>query len=1133
MKGRMASGLREEGKMRRPGHPLIVFFFSGLFLLPAARAGAADRTARAWEEKLVIPTYTVGPAEPNPIFYNGRAYQGAKGPIYPYPLLDRLSDRKEDKTYKGLYLENPYVRICVLPEIGGRIFEAMDKTNGYDFVYRQHVIKPALIGMLGAWISGGVEWNIPHHHRPTTFMTVDSSFENGADGSATVWIGEIELRHRTKWLVGLTLRPDSSVVEVTIRIFNRTPLPHSILCFANVAVHANKDYQILFPPTTEVATFHGKNQFSGWPISHEVYNGQNYTRGVDVSWWKSHLTPTSFFAFDAEEDFLAGYDHGKKAGVAFIGDHNVVPGKKLWTWGTGSEGKTWEKILTDADGPYLELMIGSYSDNQPDYSWTQPYETKAVQQFWYPIRGLGGLKNANREAACNLDVMDGKASVAFNSTSERKGVRGVLRAGERVVYEDTFDIGPGAPYVKETALPVGIEGQALSLALYDSDGRELVHYKPLLKKNKPLPAPVVPPPPPKDVKTNEELYLAGLRLEQFYNPALEPYPYYEEALRRDPADVRANTALGILYLNRGMYPEAEARLRTALARLTLNYTRPKNGEPYYFLGLALRRQGKFAEAEDAFQRAGWSSAWFGPSFHQLAEMASSDGDYGKALEDIERALTANSLDLKALGLKAALLRRLGRKAEASQAASAARLIDPLDFLSLHELALSRLMAGASADSSGASDSLRGLMRDSVANTLELAMDYVSAGLWKEAAAALEPAAAASPKARNPLPAYAMAYALDKTNQGDDAQKFLEAAASCPPALVFPFELEFADIFAWAMKENPSDARAPYYLGNLLFDLQPVKAIAAWEKSSSIDPSFATVHRNLGLAYARVKNDLPTAVASLQKAVAADPRDPRLYYELDILYEAVGVDPQKRLALLEENHGIVSGHDDALSREIRLLMQTGRFDRALELLRVHHFHVWEGGGEIYGLWVEANLLRGRELLDAKNGRDALKYFEAAMTYPSNLEVAPPSRGTSSAKALYLIALANDFMGKKSEAAAYSEKAAALEPGWSEQSYFKGLALARLGREAEAIKTFQGLVNLARERLAASPSMDFFEKFGEKQSAAAHEAQYRFLAGLGLKGLNRNPEAAAEFRKALALNPNLPEALRQLAEIGRAR
>ncbi len=1098
---------------------------------PASAAVGEGQTARAWEERMVIPTYVVGPAEPNPIFYNGRAYQGAKGPVYPYPLLDRLSDRKEDRTYRALCLENAYVRIRVLPELGGRIFEAVDKTNGYDFVYRQHVIKPALIGMLGAWISGGVEWNIPHHHRATTFMAVDSLCEHNVDGSATVWVGEIELRHRTKWLVGLTLRPDSSAVEVTIRIFNRTPLAHSILCFANVAVHANENYQVLFPPSTEVATFHGKNQFSGWPFSHEIYNGQDYTKGVDVSRWKNHLTPTSFFAFDAEEDFLGGYDHGRKAGVAFIGDHNVVPGKKLWTWGTGSEGKTWEKILTDADGPYLELMIGSYSDNQPDYSWTQPYETKTVQQFWYPIRGLGGLKNANREAACNLDSAGGTARVAFNATSERKGARGVLRAGDRIVFEETFDIGPGTPYVKEIPLPPGTDEAGLSLSLFASDGRELVRYSPPRRKNAPLPPPVVPPPAPKDILTNEELYLAGLRLEQFYNPVLEPYPYYEEALRRDPGDARANTALGLLFIKRGMYAEAEGKLRAAVTRLTRNYTRPKDGEAYYYLGIALRRQGKLAEAEDALERAAWSAAWTGPAFHQLAEMSSSSGDDAKALERVERAVAANGLDVKALSLRTALLRRLGKTGDSMRSAVAARLLDPLDLLSFRELALSWSSEGAPVNAERGTEEIRTRLEASVTDTLELAMDYAGAGLWQDAAAVLGLAGAADPRPGNPLPAYALAWTLDRAGRPDEGRKTLRAAAAAPAGLAFPFELEFLDILPWAMKEDPADARAPYYLGDLLFDCQPERAIVAWERSRALDPSFATVHRNLGLAYARVKNDLPAAVASLEKAVAADRKDPRLYYELDVLYEVAGEDAQKRLSLLEKNQAIVAGHDDALGREIGLLVRTGRYDRALELLRGHHFHVWEGGGGIYASWVEANIQRGRGYLDAKKYSEALKDFQAAQTYPANLEVAPPSRGAGSAKIFCLAAAAYEGLGAKSETAGFYAKAAGVPAAWSEETYYKGLALVRLGKSAEAEELFSGLVRFAREKLDAAPAMDFFEKFGEKQSAAARQAQYHLLAGLGLRGLKETTEAAGEFRKALALNPGLLEARRQLTEVGR--
>ena len=578
----------------RAGRPSAAFLIACVAVIGLHPLSARGQV-KAWEGAIVIPTYEAGPPEPEPIFYAGRAYQGAKGPVYPYPLLDMLSDVKRDKTYRILYLENEYVRIGVLPEIGGRIFEAVDKTNGYDFVYRQHVIKPALIGMLGAWISGGVEWNIPHHHRATSFMSVDSLIETGPEGRATIWVGEIELRHRMKWSVGLTLRPGSSVLEVTTKIFNRTPVAHSMLAFANVAVHANEDYQILFPPSTEIATFHGKNQFSRWPVSTEVFNGQDYTKGIDVSWWKNHVTPTSFFAFDAEEDFLGGYDHGRKAGVVFVGDHNVVPGKKLWTWGTGSEGKTWERILTDADGPYLELMIGAWSDNQPDYSWIQPGEGRAVTQFWYPVRGLGGLKNANREAACNLEIEAGRARIAFFATSEWTGARGVLKLGDKVLFEDIFDIGPASPYEKTIEVGPGIRSESLTLVLLRADGREIIRFAPRPKSNPPLPKPVAPPAAPQDIPTIEELYLAGLRLEQFHNPALEPTPYYEEALRRDPSDVRSHTALGILNLKRGMYREAAGHLGTAVARQTANYTRPKDGEPHYYLGVALRRLGRTAE----------------------------------------------------------------------------------------------------------------------------------------------------------------------------------------------------------------------------------------------------------------------------------------------------------------------------------------------------------------------------------------------------------------------------------------------------------------------------------------------------------------------------------------------------------
>jgi len=429
--------------------------FCVLLVAVTATIAGATSEVRIWEEPLTLPTYRLDPPERNPMFYTNESYQGAKKKIYPYPFQDKVTNIREKKTYKALYLENDYIKLAILPEIGGHLLSALDKTNNYEIFYHQHVIKPALIGMLGAWISGGIEWCVFHHHRNTTFMPVDYTLADNPDGSKTIWFGETERRHRMRWIIGITLYPDKSYIEVTVKMFNRTPMPNSILYWANVAVHANDDYQIIFPPSVRVATFHAKNDFSHWPISNEVYRGVDY-KGVDLSWWKNHPEPVSFFAWNLQEDFSGGYDHGRRAGVVHVGNHNIVCGAKLWEWGPGPRGRMWDKILTDADGPYAELMVGAFSDNQPDYSWIKPYETKTFKQYWYPVREIGGFKNANLDGAVNLELESEKASLGFCATSQRSDARVKLTAGGKVILERTIDIGPAEPFTIRQKVPRGI-----------------------------------------------------------------------------------------------------------------------------------------------------------------------------------------------------------------------------------------------------------------------------------------------------------------------------------------------------------------------------------------------------------------------------------------------------------------------------------------------------------------------------------------------------------------------------------------------------------------------------------------------------------------------------------------------------
>ena len=1067
---------------------------------------------KVWEEKVSIPTYPAGAPDPNPIFYAGRAYQGAEGRVYPYPLNDKITSEKRDQTYNLVYLENEYVKIGVMPEIGGRIFSAQDKTNGYDFFYRQHVIKPALIGMLGAWISGGVEWNIPHHHRASSFLPVQYKVEEEPDGSKTVWVGEMELRSRMRWAVGLTLRPGRSYLEATVRVINRTPLVNTMLAWANVAVHTNDKYQVIFPPSTQFGTHHSKREFVRWPIADGKYGGSDFSKGVDVSLMKNHEFGNSIFAWNYEDDFLAGYDYGKQAGTLSISDHHVVPGKKVWTWGNGPGGRLFDRVLTDSDGPYIELMVGAYSDNQPDYSWIQPFETKDFKQFWYPFRDIGGVKNANLDAAVNLDVEKGTAKLGFYSTSARKAAVARLTAAGRVLFEKTIEIAPDKPFHQQVPLPAGIDPHELRASLSDS-GRELVAYTPVRLERKEMPESVTPPLPPKEIKTIEELYLAGLRIEQFHNPGMEGETYWEEALRRDPADARVNTAWGVKHLKRGEFALAEKRFRTALGRLTAKYTRPLDGDAYYYLAVALKAQGKNDAAFDAFYTATWSAAWQGPAYFGLAEIAALRGQYEAALEYADRSIRANAFNTRALNLRAAVLRQLGRTAEALVASTAAGRVDPLDV----QAEAGRWLAD------GKPGRLFETLRDHPGTGLETAVDFANAGLWKDAAAVTARLDA------SPLSCYYQGYFAERLGKQAEALELYRKAAALPTTLVFPFQNEMMPVLRRAMELDPRDAHAPYYLANLLYDSQPAEAVRLWERSREIDPKFSVLHRNLALAYAREEGGTAKAIASLEKAIATG-NHPLHFFELDQLYEQAGVKPEKRLEVLERNHAAVVQRDDALAREVTMKINMGKHDDAIALMTGRRFNVWEGGARfsVHDAWTDAHLLRGRDRLAAGRAQDALADFQVALEFPETLQVARFKTGGRFPEARYWVGVALESLGQKSKAVGAWKDASAEIPQIGNDDilpttdrtllvYYQAMALDKLGQSARAAGLYRSLVRAGDAALKEKPALDFFAKFGDRLSDNARMAQAHYLRGLGHSGLGDSAQAAREFEEALRLSP----------------
>jgi tetratricopeptide (TPR) repeat protein len=1106
---------------------LLAMYVSALFV-PRPASAASPVSLREVDE--VIPTYLSGPPDADPMFFFGRQSQGAEGRIYPYPLYNNFTNRKADHTYRLVYLENEYVKIGIAPEIGGRLFSAVDKTNNYDFVYHQHVIKPALIGLIGAWISGGIEWNIPHHHRASTFLPVQYRTEENGDGSKTVWVGELEIRQRMRWAVGYTLRPGSSVLACSVRILNRTPLANSMLCFANVAVNANENYQIIFPPSTQYVTHHLKRQFTTWPIATTPYGGVDWN-GIDASWYKNHQAANSMFAWNYQDDFFAGYDHGRQAGTMSIADHHIVPGKKFWTWGNGPHGRMWDGILTDTDGPYVELMVGAYSDNQPDYSWLQPFETRSFEMDWYPFRSIGGVKNANLDAAVNLEVKDRSASFGFYTPTAHPRATARLAVQGKTIFEEAITIDPGKPYLKRVVLPAGTDEHDVRASLL-ADGRELIAYAPVRLTPMAMPEPVTPPNVPQDFKTGEELDLAGQRIAQFHDPYGEPEPYWEEALRRDPGDTTAHTGLGLRALRSARFTEAEQHFRAALARLTAKYTTPKNAEPLYYLGVALTAQGRADEAFEAFYKAAWSQEWRAPSYYSLAEISAARGDFTAALEFVNRSLEANALNVRAHGLKAALLRHLDRGVEARDVlALAASKTDPLDV---------RLMAEQwlAARDQHSADRLLATLNEHIGTAQEIASEYANAGLWQDGLDVLTAAIGQPGEVKDsPIVFYYLGDFAEKLGQAAQAAEYRRTAAQKSPEYVFPFQFELIAVLRRAMAANPQDARAPYYLGNLLFDWQPAEAAGLWEKSSTLDPAFPIVWRNLALAYAHAGGDAAQAkaIASLEKAVALSDAYPAHFAELDGLYAAAGEPVAKRLNLLEQHQSALVKNDECLARLISLKTFAGKTDEAIDLLQGHTFNIWEGGMRFDsgGLWIDAHLARGRSRLAAGKATEALADFEAALQFPSNLRAEPwEGTGNRAIEAGYWVGLGYEALGDPTKAnGAWRAAAAAGLPRYPRRSddsallergvqqYHQAFALRKLGQAERAAAIFRELAaageTAARSNLAGTEAV---QSSGDRLPPRSHMAEAFYLAGLGHAGLGEVAKARDAFEAALAASPD---------------
>jgi tetratricopeptide (TPR) repeat protein len=996
---------------------LVVSIACILFVLAVPRMGWAK--SQAWEGTITIPTYGWSD-DVNPKFWaledQVKLSTTVKGAIvYPYSMQDHLSRTKENRTYKALFLENEYLKVTCLPELGGRLHSVLDKTTGQETFHANKVIKPSMIAMRGAFISGGVEWNAgPQVHTVTILSPVDALTGTNPDGSAFIEVSNLEQTLRTRWTVRVTLHPGRAYLDEQIRIFNPVDAVNPYYFWNCTAFPCRQGTRFIYPMT--LGTDHYGVKFFDWPISN----------GRDLSWLKNYPEASSIFSVDCVFDFFGGYDVDADRGVVQVADHYELSGKKAWTWGTSDFALVCQKNLTDDDGPYIEIQSGPLP-TQSDYGMLVPRQQVSWREYWYPVHGLGeGFEFATKDLAAQTIRENGDLQLRLLATGQfPRAICTVTREGQEVT-TTRLDLSPKSPQII-TLSPDPKE--PVDVTVKTAKGEILAAF------TTPLPIPKTEPPQRPDYMnksdgqlTTEEKYLRALKHDLGTNRK-KAREYYEKALADDAGYAPALRGLAVLDTEAGLYGEAIKRLEKAVLR------DPGDGVAWYFLGANYLRMHKPAEAlrcaREATRCAGTGSLAF--DLAGRAHMVL--GERRAALNAFQQATRLNPRDALASDHWLLALYASGDAAAAARYAQKAVSQDPTDLVPRALLALR-----GDKEMQAFVKEARDFVGEDEFEMLETSLAFADLGLVKEAAKLLYAVCVeAVPRAhRSPLPMYYLAWFAAEQKDAATAQDWLRQAAVTYRDFVFPSRPEEVEVLKYAVEESPKDACAHLHLGNLYAHLGRVaEAVDHWRTAGDLNKGLSIAYRNLGLYAWGPGNDLAQAEQFYRKAIDARSKDQTLYRDLAEIIMAQGKRPEA-IKLLESMPSVGLRRADILIMLAQAYSDEQRYEEAIHLLESTPYFVnWEGQSITWNLFHGAHMKRGESRMEAKDYAGALQDFEAALTYPENIGVGRSNR-PQEADAQYWRGKALQALGRLDEAkTAWKEGAAGPGGGRGEQGKYRQL------------------------------------------------------------------------------------------------
>jgi len=921
----------------------------------AALLAISDTHAQATIKETTQTLKTYGFSDPSPLPLIGR--------VYPYTKFEGYTDKGTMKAWKFVELENPYIKVSVTPEIGGKVWGAYDKATNFPFVYFNHVVKFRNVAMRGPWSSGGIELNFGDiGHAPTVATPVDYVTRTNADGSVSCFVGAWDWSARTRWTVEINLPKDKALFTTKSRWFNASPLETSYYHWMNAGFKSAGNLEFAFQGSH---TLGHDGDIRPWP---------NDSAGRNLSFYEQNNFGSykSYHVLGKPSDFYGGYWHDDQAGFIHYAPYSDKLGQKIWIWGLSRQGMIWENLLTDTDGQYVELQSGRLFNQAAGGSTLSPFKhvsfaphtTDSWTESWYPVRKTGGITAANEMGALHLRRTPTHVLWNFSPVAALSG-KLVVKADDKAIFEKNITLKTLVNYT-DSVHYAGNGHLSITLddrPIFDGEGESLV----IENTNRPLVSPA-------DFDWGSEygLYLKG-KEHASQRQFVQAEEWLGKCLAKNPYHVPALGEMAQLLYRKGLYEEA---FESANKALSINTYDPLAN---YLRGLSAQQRGHLTAAKDGYAVAVLSPAYRAAAFTGLAQIAMREGDWVGAEGFVEKAIAHQPTNDHARHLKMMILRKTNRPDQARQAAESALTDNPLDHFARYEL--------------GGLNKKQELNKY-IINELPYE-DYIEMALWYREAGQYDDALALFDLApKNPMVELWGTDTRQLVSKGNTSNAtVLSRILAESPEFVFPSRHEELGLLARTKNEitkagQPVPWQLDYYRGILLWQLDRLSEAKERFLACGDAPKWFAFYLTKADLF---KEQKEVAGQALERAYALAPDDWRTVNTLATHFGLLGKNAEA-LVLVDKklNQKNLPAHEQYIlgQQKARLLLDVGKYRESVQLMQQLAILPNEGAAGAHSLFREANIRYAVELLKTGKTKDALTYLVQAETWPENLGSGQP-------------------------------------------------------------------------------------------------------------------------------------------------